>query len=124
MCRNRSCHCCSRLIKTICVEACPESITLTVPPCSLGKPGRYCIDVCTPIPILAPGSDPAIEITDGTNIYPCCTNVGDFARAHNITCDRHWSVFFGKDPEHITILRGIAPRNAAPRSGDGYTPVP
>ena len=124
MCKNRNCRCCRRLIKTICIEASSDAITLTVPPCALGRPGRYCIDVCTPFPALAPGHDPTVEITDGTHIYPCYTSVGEYARAHNVTCDRHWSVYYGKDPEHVTILRGVAQRNPACCSGDGYTPVP
>ena len=124
MCKNKRCRCCCRQVKTICITASASAITLTVPPCSFAKPGRYCLDVCTPIPALTPGTDPAIEVTDGTNIYPCYTYTGDYARADNITDNRHWSVFYGNDPEHITILRGIAPHTASLCDGDGYAPVP
>jgi hypothetical protein len=117
------CNCASRRVKTTAVEVNGSALTLTVAPGAFSLPGEYELIICTPIPAVPAGTNPTVEVTDGTHIYPCYTRVGNNCRADNINCVRCWPVYYGNDPEHITVLCGVNLRAPMPGSGDGYVPA-
>jgi len=98
------CDRCCEILATAATINATGDMQLTIFPQHFWNAKKYCLKIEIPFPIIAPGTNPALVLFDGTNLYPILNKIGNTARVYALQHKKSLSLVFGADAPHFQSL--------------------